>query len=218
LKEARKLKFDRKSLLLYAVTDRMWLGGKSLAGQVEAAIRGGVTFVQLREKNLAFDEFVRLAEEIKAVTDRYRVPFVINDNVEVALACDADGIHVGQRDMQAGMVREKIGPDKILGVSAQTVEQALLAQENGADYLGVGAVFSTDTKKDAEVVSRRTLREITSAVDIPVVAIGGIHKGNILELCGSGIDGVAVVSAIFAQKDAEAAARELRALSEKLAG
>ena len=209
------MKLDKSSMLLYAVTDSMWLEGRSLALQVEEAIRAGVTFVQLREKNLEFDQFVKLAKEIKAVTDAYNIPFVINDNPDVALACDADGIHIGQQDMAAGMVREKIGRDKILGVSAQTVEQAVLAQKNGADYLGVGAVFTTSTKEDAAAVSYDTLKEICNAVDIPVVAIGGINRQNMLDLSGSNIAGVAVVSAIFAQKDLTAATRELRLLAEK---
>lgn len=210
------MKPDKSSMLLYAVTDRMWTGSSSLASQVEEAIRAGVTFLQLREKDIAFDEFVKLGREIKEVTDKYSIPYIINDAVEVAIACCADGVHVGQHDMQACDVRNKIGPDKILGVSVQTVEQAVLAERNGADYLGVGAVFSTSTKTDADAVSYETLREICSSVSIPVVAIGGINSKNILELGRSGIDGVAVVSAIFAQKDIAAATRELRTLVEKL--
>ena len=207
------MRFDRTSLLLYAVTDRAWLRGRTLASEVELAIQFGVTFVQLREKDLDFESFVREAKEIKAVTDRYGIPFVINDNVEVALCCNADGVHVGQSDMQAKDVRKRIGKDKILGVSAQNTEQALLAQQNGADYLGVGAVFSTSTKADADEVPIDTLKRICAAVSIPVVAIGGIHKDNVLELAGSGIDGIAVVSALFAQEDIGAAAKELRRLA-----
>ncbi len=212
------MKLDRSSMLLYAVTDRMWLGEKSLAAQVEEAIKAGVTFVQLREKDINFEEFVRLAKEIKKVTDKYGIPFVINDNVDVAIACNADGVHVGQEDMAAYDVREKLGEGKILGVSANSVEQALLAEKNGADYLGVGAMFSTSTKLDADSVSYDVLKEICSAVNIPVVAIGGISKENILELSGSGADGVAVVSAIFAQPDITAAVKELSLLSGRMVG
>lgn len=210
------MKPDKASMLLYAVTDRMWTGRNALAGQVEEALRSGVTFLQLREKDIAFDDFVKLGKEIKSITDKYKIPYIINDDVEVALACNADGVHVGQHDMRAGDVRSKIGSDKILGVSVQTVEQAVLAEKNGADYLGVGAVFSTSTKADADSVSFDVLKEICNAVSIPVVAIGGISSRNIHKLHGSGIDGVAVVSAIFAQKDIAAAARELRALAEEL--
>ena len=207
---------DKSSLLLYAVTDRMWLTDDSLAKQVEDAVRAGVTFVQLREKDMDFDEFTALGNEIKAVTDRFRIPFVINDNVDAALACDADGVHVGQHDMQAGDVRRRIGSDKILGVSVQTVEQAISAEQCGADYLGVGAVFSTSTKKDAGEVSFAVLQAICSAVSIPVVAIGGISSRNIFDLKGSGVDGVAVVSAIFAQPDIPAAVKELHRLTREM--
>ena len=203
-------------MLLYAVTDRMWLGESSLSDQVEQAIKSGVSFVQLREKDLDFNTFVKLAKEIKAITDKYKIPFVINDDVNVALACDADGVHVGQSDMAAYDVRKKIGEEKILGVSVQTEEQAISAQNSGADYLGVGAVFSTSTKLDADTVSFETLTKICSTVSIPVVAIGGINKSNILELSGTGVDGIAVVSAIFAQKDISAATKDLRELTLKM--
>lgn len=201
---------------LYAVTDRAWLGDNDLAAQVEAAISGGVTFVQLREKNLSQDAFLAEALRIAPVCARHRVPFVINDNVEVALHCGADGVHVGQEDMRARDVRALLGPDKILGVSAGTVEQALAAQAAGADYLGVGAVFPTSTKPDAGGVSRETLRAICDAVSIPVVAIGGISAGNALELKGTGIDGIAVVSALFAAGDIRAAAERLYTLTEEV--
>ena len=207
------MKVDKTSMLLYAVTDRMWLGSNSIAAQVEDAIKAGVTFIQLREKHLDFESFLKQAKAIKAVTDRYAIPFVINDNTELALACGADGVHVGQLDMATGDVRRRIGKDKILGVSVQTVKQAVLAEKSGADYLGVGAVFPTSTKQDADVVSFDTLREICAAVAIPVVAIGGISKENVLALSGSGVDGIAVVSAIFAQPDIVAAAAELRRLA-----
>lgn len=201
---------EKKDLLLYAVTDRSWLNGHTLYQDVEAALRGGATFVQLREKNLDEEHFLEEAKEIKELCKKYQVPFVINDNVDIALAMDADGVHVGQSDMEAGSVRETLGPDKIIGVSAQTVEQAILAQERGADYLGVGAVFPTGSKDDAEEVSRETLRAICAAVDIPVIAIGGISTENVKELAGSGICGIAVISALFAKPDIEEATRELK--------
>lgn len=211
------MKFDRKDLLLYAVTDRSWLGEKTLAQQTEEALRGGVTFVQIREKQLDRQHFLEEAEELKTLCARYNVPFVINDDVDLALQVGADGVHVGQSDMEAGDVRKKLGPDKIIGVSARTVEQALLAEKHGADYLGVGAVFPTSSKKDASEVSFQTLKEICEAVDIPVIAIGGITKENVAELAGSGICGVAVISAIFAQPDVRKAAAELKtAVKENL--
>lgn len=210
------MKCDKKDLLLYAVTDRHWLNGRTLYSQVEEALKGGATFIQLREKELDEEHFLEEAKEIKELCRRYQVPFVINDNVEIALAVDADGVHVGQSDMEAGDVRAKLGPDKIIGVSAQTVEQAVMAEQNGADYLGVGAVFPTGSKADALEVSHDTLKAICKEVKIPVIAIGGISKENILELSGSGICGIAVISAIFAKDDIEEAARELRGLTEKM--
>ena len=210
------MKCDKKDLLLYAVTDRHWLNGRTLYSQVEEALKGGATFIQLREKELNEEHFLEEAKEIKELCRRYQVPFVINDNVEIALAVDADGVHVGQSDMEAGDVRAKLGPDKIIGVSAQTVEQAVMAEQNGADYLGVGAVFPTGSKADALEVSHDTLIAICKAVKIPVIAIGGISKENILELSGSGVCGIAVISAIFAKDDIEEAARELRGLTEKM--
>ena len=210
------MRFDKKDLLLYAVTDRSWLGGRTLYQDVEAAIKGGATFIQLREKNLDEAHFLEEAKEIKELCKKYQVPFVINDNVDIALAMDADGVHVGQSDMEAGAVREKLGPDKIIGVSAQTVEQALLAEQKGADYLGVGAVFPTGSKDDAVEVSHETLKAICEAVKIPVIAIGGISTGNVMELSGSGICGIAVISAIFAKPDIEAAAKELKEQTAKM--
>ena len=198
------------------MTDRHWLNGRTLYSQVEEALKGGATFIQLREKELDEEHFLEEAKEIKELCRRYQVPFVINDNVEIALAVDADGVHVGQSDMEAGDVRAKLGPDKIIGVSAQTVEQAVMAEQNGADYLGVGAVFPTGSKADALEVSHDTLKAICKAVKIPVIAIGGISKENILELSGSGVCGIAVISAIFAKDDIEEAARELRGLTEKM--
>ena len=205
----------KKDLLLYAVTDRHWLGEETLYQQVEKALKGGTTFVQLREKTMEQEAFLQEAIEIKELCRKYHVPFVINDNVDIAIQMDADGVHVGQSDMEAGDVRAKLGPDKIIGVSAQTVEQALLAQERGADYLGVGAVFPTGSKDDADDVSHETLKAICDAVDIPVIAIGGISKNNVEELAGTGICGIAVISAIFAQKDIEASTKELLELTKK---
>lgn len=210
------MKCDKKDLLLYAVTDRSWLNGDTLYHQVEQALKGGATFIQLREKNLGEEAFLAEAKEIKELCRAYDVPFVINDNVELALAVDADGVHVGQHDMEAGDVRAKLGPDKIIGVSAQTVEQALLAQEHGADYLGTGAVFATGSKADAVEVSHETVKEICEAVDIPVVAIGGISKKNVMRLSGKGLCGIAVISAIFAADDIELAARELKELAAQM--
>lgn len=204
------MKCDKSSLLLYAVTDRSWLGGQSLLAQVEAAIRGGATFVQLREKNLDRPLFLQEAKEMQALCARHRIPFVVNDNIDIALAINADGVHVGQSDMEAGRARALLGPDKILGVSAQTVEQALLAEQNGADYLGVGAVFHTGSKADADDVSFNTLQAICNAVRIPVIAIGGITQQNVMALSGSGICGVAVISAIFAAADIESATNALK--------
>ena len=205
-----------KELLLYAVTDRTWLGDQTLYEQVEQALKGGATFIQLREKNLGNKAFLAEAIEIQRLCKKYHVPFVINDNVEIALEVNADGIHVGQRDMEAGNVRALFGKDKILGVSVQTVEQALLAEQRGADYLGVGAVFHTGSKADADDVSHETLKAICKAVNIPVVAIGGIGKNNILELKGSGICGIAVISAIFSAKDIQGATTELKRLTEQV--
>lgn len=209
------MKCDKNDLLLYAVTDRTWLGEQTLCEQVEEALKGGATFVQLREKELDDDTFLAEAIEIQELCKRYKVPFVVNDNVEIARKMNADGVHVGQSDMEAGNVRALLGEDKILGVSAQTVEQAILAERRGADYLGVGAVFHTGSKADADDVSRETLKAICEAVSIPVVAIGGIGKHNVLKLSGSGICGVAVISAIFAAEDIKSATAELKVLTEQ---
>ena len=203
------MKINNNSMLLYAVTDRTWLDGDSLENQVELAVNNGVTFLQLREKDLGFDEFVELAKGIKFLAKKAGVPFVINDNIDVAIASGADGVHLGQDDIPADKAREILGDGKIIGISVQTVEDAVIAEKKGADYLGVGAVFSTSTKLDASDVSFETLREVCNAVSIPVVAIGGINKNNLLQLKGSGIDGVAVVSAIFAEKDIANATIEL---------
>lgn len=206
---------DKSDLLLYAVTDRHWLNGRSLSHDVEEVLKGGSTMVQLREKDLSYDEFLAEAVEIKTLCQRFNVPFIINDSVELALACGADGIHVGQSDMAAHDVRAMLGKDRILGVSAQTVEQAVAAEKAGADYLGVGAVFTTSTKKDADFVEYDTLKQICGSVSIPVVAIGGIYAHNILKLHGSGICGVALVSSLFAEEDIKSATENMRCLAAR---
>lgn len=210
------MRCDETVMRLYAVTDRAWTGEKTLYEQVEAALKGGVTCVQLREKDLPREEIREEAVQLCSLCRRYGVPFLINDDVELAVECGADGVHVGQKDMEAGRARALLGEDKILGVSARTVEQALEAQKNGADYLGVGAVFSTSTKPDAKALPHETLRDICDAVSIPVVAIGGIKKENMLQLSGCGADGVALVSAIFSAQDIESECRTLRAMSEEM--
>ena len=210
------MKCDKKTMLLYAVTDRAWVGRQSLYEQVECALKGGATCVQVREKKLGDEDFLEEAKQIAALCKRYGVPLFINDNVDVAIACGAEGVHVGQEDMAAADVRAKVGPDMLLGVSAHSVEEAQLAVAHGADYLGVGAAFSTHTKTDVDVLPEGELKKICDAVDVPVVAIGGIHKDNILQLKGSGADGVALVSAIFGAEDIEAECRELKVLAEQI--
>ena len=204
------MKCAKEDLLLYAVTDRHWLNGRTLYEVVKESLDGGVTFLQLREKTLDEAHFLEEAKELQKLCKEYKVPFIINDNVDIALKVDADGVHVGQSDMEAGKVREKLGPDKIIGVSCKNVEQALLAKKHGADYLGVGAMYPTGTKKDATAVTPEALSAICQAVDIPVVAIGGINKDRLEPLKGTGVDGVAVVSEIFAAEDIEKATRELK--------
>lgn len=201
---------NKDALSLYGITDRYWLKGRPLIHDVQLALEGGVTMIQLREKNLDEESFYREAIEIKELCKKFHVPFIINDNVELAKKVDADGIHVGQNDMAAQDVRAIIGPDKILGVSTQTVEEALLAQKMGADYLGVGAVFPTGSKDDCWVLSHDLCREICSAVTIPVVAIGGINLGNISKLSGLGFSGISLISAIFGQSDIKSATMKLK--------
>lgn len=210
------MKCDKNHMLLYAVTDRAWVGKQSLYEQVEAALQGGVTCVQLREKALDEEAFLAEAKEVSALCRRYGVPFFVNDNVDIAIACGADGVHVGQEDMAAAQVRRRVGDGMMIGVSVHSVEEAVEAVRNGADCLGVGAMFSTSTKADASVLPREVLRDICNAVDVPVVAIGGIGKGNLMQLAGTGVDGVALVSAIFGAADIEAECRLLRALSEEM--
>lgn len=208
------MKCDKRYMLLYAVTDRAWTGEQTLYEQVEAALKGGVTCVQLREKELDETAFLQEAKDICALCRRYGVPFIVNDNVDVAIACQAAGIHVGQEDMAAGKVRRRVGDAMLLGVSVHTVEEARRAVRDGADYLGLGAVFPTSTKTDVDQMTNETLRAICDAVDVPVVAIGGINRGNLLKLSGSGVDGVALVSAIFSAEDIEDTCRKLRLLAE----
>ena len=211
------MKCDKKIMRLYAVTDRAWVTqNETLYQQVKKALHGGVTCVQIREKNMGEDDFLAEAIEINKLCKEFNVPLIINDNVDIALKCGAAGVHVGQSDMKATDVRAKIGSNMILGVSAATVEQAIEAEQADADYLGVGAVFSTTTKLDASAVSHFELKKICTSVSIPVVAIGGISENNITELKGCGIDGVALVSAIFASKDITAACKRLYNLSEEI--
>ena len=207
---------SKEAMLLYAVTDRAWVGKQTLLEQVECAIKGGATCLQLREKDMPEDEFLAEALEVKKLCREYNIPFIIDDNVDLAIKCGADGVHVGQSDMEAGNARKLLGPDMIMGVSAQTVEQAVKAEKEGADYLGVGAVFSTSTKPDADDVSHEELKRICENVNIPVVAIGGISRKNIMELSGTGVDGVAIISAIFGSPDIEEECRKLKSMSEEM--
>lgn len=211
------MKFDKKALTLYAVTDRAWLNGRDFYAVIEEALKGGATFLQLREKDISDEEFLSIALKIKPIAEKYKVPFVINDNISVAIKCGADGVHVGQSDIMGKDIRAMIGDDMILGISANTVEAAKNAERAGADYIGVGAVFSTATKKNAQNITVEKLREICSSVSIPAVAIGGITEQNILSLSGSGTAGAAVVSALFRQEDIFSAAKRLKPLCEHIA-
>ena len=210
------MKCDKKNMLLYAVTDRAWVGKQTLCEQVEAALKGGCTCVQLREKELSDAEFLEEAIKIHEICKHYGVPFIVNDNVDIAIRCHAEGVHVGQEDMAAAQVRQRVGDEMMIGVSVHSVEEALEAVRHGADCLGVGAAFSTHTKADVDVLPEGMMKAICDAVDIPVVAIGGIHKENLLRLKGTGVNGVALVSAIFGAEDIEAECRELKALAEQL--
>lgn len=204
------MNIKREDMILYAVTDRSWLGEETLYQQVEKALKGGATFLQLREKQLDQEAFLQEALEMKKLCQAYHVPFVINDNVSVAAAADADGVHVGQDDMSVSDVRAKLGAGKIIGVSVHNVQEALEAERNGADYLGTGAVFPTGTKNNTTALSYDVLKEICTSVSIPVVAIGGITKDNLMQLKGSGIDGIAVVSAVFGCSDIEKGTHSLK--------
>ena len=206
----------RRALRLYAVTSRNWLGKWTLAEQVEQALRGGATMVQLREKTLGDDELLLEAQAIRLVTAQYGSPLILNDRPDLVERCGADGVHIGQVDCSAKQARREIGPERILGISAHSVDEALRAQEEGADYLGVGAAFGSATKTDAVTTSPDVIRAICHAVEIPVVAIGGIEQENIHKLSGCGLAGVAVVSALFAQPDVREAAQRMRVLSERV--
>lgn len=210
------MRFDKKYAILYAVTDRAWIGKQNLYEQVESALKGGATCVQLREKNLDEELFLEEAIKIKSLCKKYGIPFLVNDNVDIAIKCEADGVHVGQEDTAVSKVRKLVGDKMIIGVSVQNINEALESIKNGADYLGVGAMFSTSTKLDANVIPFENLKSVCNAVNIPVVAIGGIGKNNIMKLAGSGADGVALVSAIFGAKNIEEECRELRRLSEQI--
>ncbi|WP_279160839.1 thiamine phosphate synthase [Thomasclavelia cocleata] len=196
-------------LKLYLVTDRKWLNGHKLTDDLEKAILGGVTIIQLREKNLSNEEFISIAKDVKKVCQKYHIPLIINDNLEVALAINSDGIHIGQNDIPASIVRKQIGPDKILGVSVHNLKEAFQAKIDGADYVGVGAIFSTETKNDATNVTLDSLKKICDNIDLPVVAIGGINLDNISKLKDINIAGIAVVSAIMKANDITAASGQL---------
>lgn len=210
------MKLDKNTLLLYVVTDREWVGKNSFEEQIEETLKGGATFLQLREKDLPLPEFLEQANKVKKITDKYKVPFVINDNVEVAMKSNADGVHIGQGDMNAKEVRALIGDKKILGVTASTVITAKLAEADGADYIGVGAVFKTNTKEDAEIISMDTIKDICKSVSIPVVAIGGINETRVLDLKDSGIDGICCISAIFAKENIYEATKNLYYLAKEI--
>lgn len=210
------MKCEKKDMILYAITDRRWTGKKTMPEQIEEALKGGVTCLQLREKDMEEGEFLREACDVKKLCEKYQIPFIVNDNVEVAIACRADGVHVGQGDMPPQKVRELVGSDMWIGVSAHTIEEALEAEKQGADYLGVGSIFPTGTKENVVDTTLETLKEICSRVSIPVVAIGGITANNIHSLEGTGVDGVALVSAIFGAEDIEQTCRNLRGLSGQM--
>lgn len=210
------MKIDKKHMLLYAVTDKKWTKEKSLYEIVEESLKGGTTCVQLREKDLGYNDFLKEALMLRELCKRYNVPFIVNDNVQIAIDSKADGVHVGQNDMELSKVRELVGNDMIIGVSAQTLEQAITAEKNGADYLGIGAMFKTVTKQDAKYVTLDTLKQICSAVSIPVVAIGGIKQNNIMQLSGTGIDGIALISEIYSAENIVDRCQKLKILSQKM--
>ena len=205
-----------EDLMVYAITDRYWLNGAKLADQVEDVLKNGATFLQLREKSFTHEEMVAEAKEIKAIAAKYQVPFVINDDIYAAKEIDADGVHIRQSDMEYRKAREILGEDKIIGLSAGNLQEAIDAEKMGADYIGVGAVFHTDTKKDTTAMSFEELKEITDTVSIPVVAIGGISADNLMQLAGTGIDGISVISAIFGQEDPGAATKKLVELTREM--
>lgn len=209
------MKLTREKMRLYAVTDRTWSTSEyPFENQIEDALKSGVTFLQLREKNISDDEYIEIASRIKKLADKYNIPFVINDNINVALAVNADGVHLGQNDTDIKTARKILSENKIIGASARTPQQAVQAYNDGADYLGTGAVFGTSTKKDAQNITIEQLKDVCRSVNIPVVAIGGVNEKNIPLLKDSGIAGVAVVSAIFAQNDIPSATRNLKAIAD----
>ncbi len=210
------MKFDKSMMQLYAITDRYWVGELSLIEQIELVLQNGATCLQLREKDLDDDEFLKEAFEVKALCKKYNVPFIINDNVDIAIKCGADGVHVGQEDMNAGEIRKKVGKDMIIGVSAHTIEETVEAIKNGADYLGLGAAFSTSTKTDCDVMPAETMKAICDVSTVPTVAIGGINSFNVMQLAGRGLDGISVISALFGAKDIASATKELLTLSKKM--
>ena len=212
------MEFSKASLLLYVVTDRTWVGKQSLYEQIENAILGGATIVQLREKNLSKDEFLEEAIKVKELCNRYNVPLIINDNVDIAIKSGADGVHVGIEDVPVGEIRKKVGDDFIIGATAKTIEQAMNAEREGANYLGVGAIFPSLTKKNAIRITKEQLKEICSSVDIPVVAIGGITYENVLEVKGGGMDGIAVVSAVFGAENIVEATEKLKIKAKEVTG
>lgn len=194
---------------LYLVTDRKILAGRDLYECVEQAILGGTSLLQLREKDVSSKDFYEIAQRVKVIAAKYKVPFIINDRLDIALAVDADGLHIGQDDMPLSVARKLLGPDKIIGMSASSISEALTAEKEGADYLGVGAMFTTPTKKDADSVTLSQLAKIKAAVHIPVVAIGGINEDNVKSVINTGVDGVSVVSAILGKHDIQGTARKL---------
>lgn len=212
------MKLHKEDLLLYAVTDRSWVGRQTLYEQIEEALLGGATLIQLREKGSSQEELIRVAAQVAQLCHRYGVPLIVNDDGEAAVRSGADGVHVGADDCPVAELRKRFGKDVIIGATAKTLEQAHLAAASGADYLGVGAVFPSPTKRQALPVTHQLLREICAAVDIPVVAIGGINEDNMSELKGSGIAGVAVISALFAAEDIRAAAARLKEQARSVAG
>ncbi len=209
------MRFDKNMLLLYAVTDRSWVGQQSFYEQIEDAILGGATMVQLREKGMSDEELIKEAIQVKNICHRYNVPLIINDNPLVALKSGADGVHVGIDDESVSEIRCKAGADFIIGATAKTIEQAVMAEQAGADYLGIGAVFPSPTKKNAIRISYEQLKAICSSVSIPTVAIGGISFENISEIKGAGVDGVAVVSAVFAADNIRRETAELKRRASK---
>ncbi len=208
------MSISKSQMKLYVVTDRSWLDEKLFTEEIEKTLQGGATLIQLREKKLSYDEFLQEGKEIKKITDKYNIPLIINDNVKIAMNIDASGVHIGQGDMDATKVRKLIGKDKILGVTAKTVEQAIKAEKDGASYIGVGAAFSTSTKLDTRVITFETIKNICQSVSIPVVAIGGIDENNIMNLKGLGIDGVALVSSILSKEDVLVATKQMLELTE----